>query len=61
MKITAHKTGSVYRRYNIVSDSDLKEAAQKKQVYLQAQKDATGTVLGTIHDFNEKGANRCSG
>src|SRR5690348_5381909 len=28
MKITGHKTESVYRRYAIVSDSDLKEAAR---------------------------------
>ena len=29
MKITGHKTESVYRRYAIVSDSDLREAALK--------------------------------
>ena len=27
MKITGHKTESVYRRYAIVSDADLREAA----------------------------------
>ncbi len=27
MKLTGHKTPSVYQRYNIVSDSDLEEAA----------------------------------
>src|SRR5262245_47004790 len=29
MKITGHKTESVYRRYAIVSDSDLREAMRK--------------------------------
>jgi integrase len=29
MKITGHKTESVYRRYAIVSDADLREATEK--------------------------------
>jgi hypothetical protein len=29
MKITGHKTEAVYRRYAIVSDADLQEAARK--------------------------------
>jgi hypothetical protein len=29
MKMTGHKTESVYRRYAIVSESDLREAASK--------------------------------
>ena len=29
MKLTGHKTESVYRRYAIVSESDIKEAALK--------------------------------
>jgi hypothetical protein len=29
MKLTGHKTESVYRRYAIVSQSDLEEAARK--------------------------------
>jgi len=51
MKISGHKTRSVFERYNIVNDADLKLAAQKQAVYLQTQKD---TVSSTIHDFGTK-------
>ena len=29
MKMTGHKTASVFARYNITSDADLREAARK--------------------------------
>ena len=32
MKMTGHKTASVFQRYNIVSDGDLREAAHKLDV-----------------------------
>jgi len=51
MKISGHKTRSVFDRYNIVNDADLQLAAQKQAVYLQTQKD---TISSTVHDFNEK-------
>jgi integrase len=38
MKITGHRTESVYRRYAIVSDADLREAARK----------LTGTITGIV-------------
>ena len=62
MKISGHKTRSVFDRYNIVSDRDLKLATQKQEAYLSEQeKNSTGSVLGTIQNFNEKGANRRHG
>jgi integrase len=38
MKLTGHKTESIYRRYAIVSDADLQEATRK----------LTGTISGTL-------------
>ena len=32
MMMTGHKTPAVFQRYNIVSDGDLREAAQKLNV-----------------------------
>lgn len=51
MKISGHKTRSVFDRYNIVNDTDLQLASQKQAVYLQTQKD---TISSTVHDFKAK-------
>jgi integrase len=37
MEITGHKTRSVYRRYRIVDERDLREATEKLQTHLESQ------------------------
>lgn len=44
MKITGHETRSVFERYNIVDDSDLRDALGK--LADEAEESATGTIQG---------------
>ena len=37
MRITGHKTASMYRRYRIVDERDLKEATETLEHYLETQ------------------------
>jgi integrase len=57
MMISGHKTRSVFDRYNIVSDADLRLAAEKLETYQRGQ---MGTVTGTVHNFERKKASRKS-
>jgi len=51
MMISGHKTRSVFDRYNIVNDQDLKLAAKQQAAYLRGQ---SGHNLGTICHFLPK-------
>ena len=52
MMISGHKTRSVFDRYNIVNDADLKAAVKKHQAYLEEQKRyCSGHNMGTVSLF----------
>jgi integrase len=58
MMISGHQTRSVFERYNIVSEEDLRVAAIKRENY---HKDDLGTISGTIVNFPKKRGNNQNG
>jgi len=60
MRISGHKTRSIFQRYNITNEEDLKQAAQRLDTHLKEiedtrQNESTGTITGTISDARAKG------
>ena len=57
MEISGHQTRTVFERYNISSQDDLKEAARKQDVYWESEKVSNGGNLvatGTSKKFDRK-------
>jgi hypothetical protein len=57
MMISGYKTKSVFERFNIVSDNDLRRAAQKQEGYLETQ---NGYKTVTVNLLREKWVNHNS-
>jgi hypothetical protein len=49
MEITGHKTRSMYRRYRIVDEKDLREALEKLQMHVESQTTEKVVVLRANH------------
>jgi integrase len=61
MKISGHKTRSVFDRYNIISEDDLREAAKKISQAAKEKKDSVERIKKAYHNFSTMTENEKSG